>query len=1088
VAWGSCYTPDYQAANILGALLLNTTQANDRRLLEEVNGTPTFVLDAIDTGRYAMRCTNTTTAAAVCLPLIAAAGRYAGVLFRFQRVSGAVANSVIAQMRCTTAGDNIRIRLGSTGLLGYSFNNGTSYTDTALNLNTGVHNVEIYVDWNVSTTHTLKIRVDGTEVVNTTGGAATVTTATGQAPVLVGGIANAAYVIDYADIVTYNDVAQYAAMSDWRVNQVSPTSDATHSMTANDFQDDASTNLTNSSTGTSAKVDEVPATVTDFVKQVVVRSTSYMEWNLGTVSDANAGTPVLVCLVAAMHPVGGGTLNAAAFRLNSGGNLSSESALDTSLTSNTLEWRKHHYTTEPGGAAWTLAKANALKARFGYDGTSIASPPALDAIQAWIVAPHFTTQSGAAALTGTGSSTTTGTSPVFASCYTPEFRAESIIGASTGSTAANDRRLVEDMPGTSATFVLNAIDTGRYAMRCDVNAGSRYLGLATLATTPRYAGLMCRFKIASAGFTTNLMFLNMQASTSSQNIRLRVNATTGILAYSFDNGGTWTNSATTLVLGQVYRLEVFVDYGVSTTHTLKVRLDAVEIINTTGGTATSTALVPHFGSSAASASMIVDFADMASYTSASTYATVDDWRVIGLEPTVDGTHSMTANDFQDASSTNLTNSSTGTYAHVDDAPGAAPDTTDFVKQVVARSTSYMEWQLRAMPSGYATPLLVCLAAAMHPVAGTTTNAAAFRLISGANASTETAIDTSIAADTLEYRKHHYQTEPGGAAWTTAKVQAPLRARFGYDGASIVSPPALDSVMAFVLAPVSPTGGATINGAAALTGAGSSTTIGVVARSGTAGLTGLGSLTAAAIRKQLGVAPLIGAGTLTAAGLRKATTSSALSGAGTSSVAATRKQFASVILTGLGSTLQVGFAKRFAQSSLLGQGTLSATSLRKALTSSTLTGQGTLAATGTKIHVVTGQATLTGLGSLAASGERRITSTATLTGQGSLAAAGQALAVATAHLTCGSSMLVTATRIVYGEADLACGGLPTGEEPPPVIVTGGGGPILRIDLQKVGSEAHLFGLGSLHATGTTTTLVGSVDDDEEALRLAVELLL
>ena len=91
-------------------------------------------------------------------------------------------------------------------------------------------------------------------------------------------------------------------------------------------------------------------------------------------------------------------------------------------------------------------------------------------------------------------------------------------------------------------------------------------------------------------------------------------------------------------------------------------------------------------------------------------------------------------------------------------------------------------------------MLVCLAAAMHPVAAATANSVAFRLNSGGNLSSEAAIDTSVASNTLEYRKHHYLTEPSTAAsWTTAMVQAPLRSRFGYSG-DASPPPALDAIM------------------------------------------------------------------------------------------------------------------------------------------------------------------------------------------------------------------------------------------------------------------------------------------------------
>lgn len=118
----------------------------------------------------------------------------------------------------------------------------------------------------------------------------------------------------------------------------------------------------------------------------------------------------------------------------------------------------------------------------------------------------------------------------------------------------------------------------------------------------------------------------------------------------------------------------------------------------------------------------------------------------------------------------------------------------------------------------------------------------------------------------------------------------------------------------------------VTGAAALTGAGTSTTVALRVATGVAALTGLGSSTTVATRTKLGVAALTGTGTSTTAGVRKAIASAALTGAGSSTTAGLRKQLAAVALTGLGSTLQVGFAKRFAQSSMTGAGTLSATAI------------------------------------------------------------------------------------------------------------------------------------------------------------------
>jgi hypothetical protein len=294
-------------------------------------------------------------------------------------------------------------------------------------------------------------------------------------------------------------------------------------------------------------------------------------------------------------------------------------------------------------------------------------------------------------------------------------------------------------------------------------------------------------------------------ATSAQHVILRVNLTTGVLAYSLDNGTNYTNTSTTLVAGQVYALEMFVDFGTSTTRTLKIRLDGVEIVNTTGAqTATTSNGIIAFGAGGTAAAVVVDYADLATYNDVAQYGTIGaDWRVHGLEPVSDGTH-LTSADFQNQASASLSGTTTS-WQLVDDAPTAAPSTTDFVKQVTA-ATAYLEWVLDAVPStGYTAPLLVCLAAAVHPVGSALANSAQFRLRAlnaDATTSAEAVVDASTTQDVLEYRKHSYPARPvTAAAWALGDVTsaAPLRARFGYAG-DISPPPACDAIMAFVLTP------------------------------------------------------------------------------------------------------------------------------------------------------------------------------------------------------------------------------------------------------------------------------------------------
>ncbi len=520
MAWGSAYTPEFRVASIVGAAQMNTTQANDRRLCEVVTGAPTFVIDAIDTGRYALRCDSTSAAVNIGLSLVAASSRYAGGLCRFKKVSGSAATMGVLLLVASTNTDSIRLRMNATGVLGYSFNNGSTYTDTSTNIGTGVHTLEAFVDWDVSTTHTLKIRVDGVEIVNTTGGASSVTASTTTSPVQFGGSTTVASVNDYADMVTYNDPAQYGTLTDWRVIGLEPTADGTHSMTANDFQDDASTNLSNSTTTSWSKVDDAPSaapSVTDFVQQVVLRTTSYMEWQLRAMTTGYSA-PVLVCLAAAMHPVAAATANTVAFRLVSGANASTETAIDTSVASNTLEYRKHHYTTEPGGAAWTGAMVQApLRARFGYSGDAT-PPPALDSIMAFVVAQTLVIATATATSATSATATGTATNHQF-------------TGTATGTSATS-----ASATGTASNHVISGTAAGTSATSASATGSAtnhQFLGTATgTSATPATA----------TGTATNHQYTGTAAATSGTSASASGTATNH--QYSGTATGTSASSAT----------------------------------------------------------------------------------------------------------------------------------------------------------------------------------------------------------------------------------------------------------------------------------------------------------------------------------------------------------------------------------------------------------------------------------------------------------------------------------------------------------------------------------------------------------------
>lgn len=391
----------------------------------------------------------------------------------------------------------------------------------------------------------------------------------------------------------------------------------------------------------------------------------------------------------------------------------------------------------------------------------------------------------------------------WADCYSPDWRVVTQVGAAAGTTALNDRRIVEDQPATPPTFIADSIDTGRVALRCTHGTAGQYVRLTTLSATPRYVGMKARIKLSN--LTTNCPIFQSAATTATDNINVRVNASTGTVAYSFNQGSTYTNSGTSLAASTVYRVEVFIDYGTGTTHTLQVRVDGIEIINATGGAAVVTgngASSATFGSTTVVASAVTDYSDLVTYNDPAQYGVMDDWRVFGLEPTQDGTHAVGSGAFQDAAAGALTNATTTAWTMLDDAPAAAPSSTDRVVQTVDDANAYMEVILRALPAGYGDPVLVDLCAAMFP-STTGANLSGFKLNAenGSHISAEAPIDTSVAATTLEYRKHIYQTEPDGANWAVRMVKdVPLRARVGYT-TLIPANVGFCAVMAFVAVPV-----------------------------------------------------------------------------------------------------------------------------------------------------------------------------------------------------------------------------------------------------------------------------------------------
>lgn len=148
--------------------------------------------------------------------------------------------------------------------------------------------------------------------------------------------------------------------------------------------------------------------------------------------------------------------------------------------------------------------------------------------------------------------------------------------------------------------------------------------------------------------------------------------------------------------------------------------------------------------------------------------------VFDMIPTASGTHSSTAGDFTDDASAAVNVGETTSWQKVDEWP---PNTTDFVRQAVSRSTSYLEYVLQALPAGYQARFFKLVGA--NAPAGTTALEMGLRLWDGASQSAEAVIDASVATSTLEYHCHGYTAAPNGEPWSNRARIDNARPRIGF---------------------------------------------------------------------------------------------------------------------------------------------------------------------------------------------------------------------------------------------------------------------------------------------------------------------
>ena len=174
------------------------------------------------------------------------------------------------------------------------------------------------------------------------------------------------------------------------VEGLHPDADGTHSFTAGDFgYDAAGANVGLSDTNVYTYVDD-PAlsTITDFIRQKVVRTTGYVEVQFP--DPVSTADPQIVNVVLSMHS-SGTTANTVGWKLNDGGTILgiNDAAGDfLSDISNTARADiSKGFATKPSSGAWTLSAIQGLRVRYGYAG-SVGSFPYWDGVVLEVAFPE----------------------------------------------------------------------------------------------------------------------------------------------------------------------------------------------------------------------------------------------------------------------------------------------------------------------------------------------------------------------------------------------------------------------------------------------------------------------------------------------------------------------------------------------------------------------------------------------------------------------------------------------------------------------------------------------------------------------------
>lgn len=356
-------TPIFLTGFEHGIIATGATPSPNDRIWRTVTGTPTISTTTVRSGARSLRCNTAGTSVWVGRSLTSTNTIILSFLVRFATLPGA---DVTICSFVSAAGNPVLDFNQATGKLRVD-----TTTDVGPVLSTGVwYRVDLRYVMSANP-WVLKAQVDGgaETTVNQAVAASTMT----AWRLGLGTEADTSTADAFFDDLVVSVTSADYPLGDHEVLKMSPNADGTHSFTANDFiRGDAGAAILTSDTDVWTLVDDVPFAAigtTDSVQQNVIRSTGYVELAL---EAAPRTVDAWGIQIHTQHDADATGADNVKYQENDGGTTRQVYSGDVSNT--TATFLSHCMATAPTGGAYTQAKLDALRLRWGFSSDVTGSP------------------------------------------------------------------------------------------------------------------------------------------------------------------------------------------------------------------------------------------------------------------------------------------------------------------------------------------------------------------------------------------------------------------------------------------------------------------------------------------------------------------------------------------------------------------------------------------------------------------------------------------------------------------------------------------------------------------------------------------